>query len=723
VDPRFAHLLELTCTDPHAVLGAHPSDGGVVFRALRPGAARVSVAIDGGQTLALAPVKGADGLFEGKGKNLALPLSYQLEIAYPKGDQYRLKDPYAFLPTLGDADLHYAGEGRHERLWERLGAHPVVHQGVEGTAFAVWAPNARGVSVVGDFNGWDGRLHPMRAMGASGIWELFLPDVKEGSRYKFEIRGADKALFLKADPMAFATEVPPLTASVVHDLDRYEWSDASWLRARVDRQRGDRPMAIYEVHPASWRRVPEEGDRSLSWRELAPLLADHVEGLGFTHVELLPIAEHPFGGSWGYQVSAYFAPTARHGDPDDFRFLVDTLHQRGIGVIVDWVPGHFPRDAFALGHFDGTALYEHADPRKGAHPDWGTLIFNFGRNEVKNFLFANALFWLEQYHVDGLRVDAVASMLYLDYSRAPGQWEPNPYGGRENLEAIAFLKELNDVVGRVHPGAVVIAEESTAWPKVSQPTREGGLGFTHKWNMGWMHDTLDYFKKEPIYRRHHHHQLTFGLMYAWSEHFVLPLSHDEVVHGKGSLLGKMPGDQWQKFANLRALYGWMWGHPGKKLLFMGAELAPYSEWSHDHSLDWHLGHSPPHAGVQATLAKLNRVYQAEPALHADDFSPHGFEWVQADQADLNVYAFLRKAPQARPVLVVANFSPLVREAYRVGVPQGGKWVELFTSDDRALGGAGVHNREVHADGAAWDGKAQSLVLTLPPLAVTFLAPG
>ena len=723
MDPRFSALLELTCPDPHAVLGAHPVEGGVVFRALRPGAAKVSVAVDGGQTLALAPVKGADGLFEGSGKNLALPLRYQLEVAYPKGDTYRFKDPYAFLPTLGDADLHYAGEGRHERLWERLGAHPVVHQGVEGTAFAVWAPNARGVSVVGDFNGWDGRLHPMRAMGASGIWELFLPDVKEGNRYKFEIRGADGSLFLKADPMAFATEVPPLTASVVHDLDRYDWGDTAWLRARPDRQRGDKPMAIYEVHAASWRHVPEDGDRSLSWRELAPLLADHVEALGFTHVEFLPVAEHPFGGSWGYQVSSYFAPTARHGDPDDFRFLVDTLHQRGIGVIVDWVPGHFPRDAFALGGFDGTALYEHSDPRKGAHPDWGTLIFNFGRNEVKNFLFANALFWLEQYHVDGLRVDAVASMLYLDYSRAHGQWEPNPYGGRENLEAIAFLKELNDVVGRVHPGAVVIAEESTAWPKVSQPTHHGCLGFTHKWNMGWMHDTLDYFKKEPIYRRYHHHQLTFGLMYAWSEHFVLPLSHDEVVHGKGSLLGKMPGDAWQKFANLRALYGWMWGHPGKKLLFMGAELAPYSEWSHDHSLDWHLTQSPPHAQIQATLARLNRVYAQERALHADDFSPDGFEWVQADQVDLNVYAFLRKAAHARPVLVVANLSPLVREGYRVGVPQADRWVELFTSDDRALGGAGVHNREVHADETPWDGKAHSVVLTLPPLAVTFLAPG
>jgi 1,4-alpha-glucan branching enzyme len=732
VDSRFAALLSLQSTDPHAVLGAHPVEGGVVFRALRPGASKVTVCVDNGQRIALAPVKEfnpargaydvAEGLFEGQARALALPLRYQLEVSYPKGDSYTLRDPYAFLPTIGDLDLHFAGEGRHERLWDRLGAHPVEHQGIEGTTFAVWAPNARGVSVVGDFNGWDGRLHQLRAMGASGIWEIFVPAVAEGSRYKFEIRGHGGGTFLKADPLAFRTEHPPLTASVVHSLDRYEWGDDGWLRERKARHAPSKPMTIYEVHSTSWRTVPEEGGRPLSWRELAPLLADHVEALGFTHVEFLPVAEHPFGGSWGYQVSSYFAPTARHGDPDDFRFLVDTLHQRGIGVIVDWVPGHFPRDAWALAQFDGTALYEHADPRKGAHPDWGTLIFNFGRNEVRNFLFANALFWLEQYHVDGLRVDAVASMLYLDYSRAHGEWLPNPYGGRENLEAIGFLKELNDVVGRAHPGTVVIAEESTAWPKVSQPTDHGGLGFTHKWNMGWMHDTLDYFKKEPIYRRYHHHQLTFGLMYAWSERFVLPLSHDEVVHGKGSLLGKMPGDAWQKFANLRALYGWMWGHPGKKLLFMGAELAPWSEWNNNQSLDWHLQQSAPHAQMQAMLAALNKVYLAEPSLHAQDFSPEGFEWVQANQVDFNVYAFLRHGGP-RPVLVVANLSPLVREGYRVGVPWRGRWAEIFTTDDRAFGGAGIHNHAAQADDTPWDGKPHSVVLTLPPLAVTYLAPG
>ena len=722
MNDRVRALLSLRTTDPHAVLGAHPEKRGVVVRAFRPEADRVLAHPVDGAPVTLAPVAGAPGLFEGHLPGARLPLAYSLEVHYPGGAVFRLHDAYAFLPTWGDHDLHFVGEGRHRKLWERLGAHPLIHQGVSGTAFAVWAPNAEGVSVVGDFNGWDGRLNPMRMLGASGIWELFVPDVSEGARYKFELRPRGGGPpFLKADPLAFRTEHPPQTASVVHDLHTFRWADQAWLEARARTHAADRPMSIYEVHPASWRRVPEDGDRPLTWRELAPLLADYVTRLGFTHVELLPVAEHPFGGSWGYQVSAYYAPTARHGHPDDFRYFVDTLHRAGVGVIVDWVPGHFPRDAFALGCFDGTALYEHEDPRQGAHPDWGTLIFNFGRNEVRNFLIANALFWLDQYHVDGLRVDAVASMLYLDYSRQHGEWVPNPHGGRENLEALSFLREMNDAVRAAHPGALVIAEESTAWPQVSRPTSQGGLGFSHKWNMGWMHDTLDYFKRDPLFRRYHHHQLTFGLVYAWSEDFVLPLSHDEVVHGKGSLLGRMPGDGWQRVANLRALYAWMWAHPGKKLLFMGGELGQEREWSHDHSLDWHLLQHPLHAGVQALVGALNRVYRDEPALHAQDFGPEGFGWVQPDQVDLNVYAFLRKGA-GRPVLVVANLSPLVRSDFRVGCPRAGAWEELLSTDDRAFGGSGVRNAALHAEQVAWDGQPASLTLTLPPLGVTWLAP-
>ncbi len=687
----FSQLLSLRLADPHALLGAHPTGFEVVVRAYRPDAERVEVVTAAGHfPMKLRPE--APGLFEARLLTEKVP-EYRLEVHFPGGHSRLERDAYSFLPTLGDQDLHFVGEGRHRRLWERLGAHPMTHQGVAGTAFVTWAPNAGGVSVVGDFNQWDGRLHPMRTMGASGLWELFVPEVGEGTRYKFELRPRhDGAPFLKADPMAFRTETPPQTASVVHELKRYHWQDEAWLAHRRAAPQSATPISIYEVHLGSWRRVPEEGNRPLSYRELAPQLAEYAKAQGFTHVEFLPVAEHPFGGSWGYQVSAYYAPSARFGHPDDFRFLVDTLHQEGLGVIVDWVPGHFPRDAFALAQYDGTALYEHADPRQGAHPDWGTLIFNFARNEVRNFLVANALFWLDQYHVDGLRVDAVASMLYLDYSRKAGEWVPNRFGGRENEDAIGFLREVNDTIRAAHPDVLVMAEESTAWPQVSRPTQQGGLGFSEKWNMGWMHDTLQYFSKDPVHRKFHHHQLTFGLLYAFNEDFVLPLSHDEVVHGKGSLLNKMPGDEWQKFANLRALYAWMWAHPGKKLVFMGGEFGQSSEWNNDSSLDWHLTQYPLHAGVQRLMAALNHLHRSEGALHELDFSAQGFQWIQADNADTSVYVFLRRGKNAwREIVCVANLTPVVRENYRVGLPAGGWWAEVLNTDAQEFGGSGVTN--------------------------------
>nr|WP_254614457.1 MULTISPECIES: 1,4-alpha-glucan branching protein GlgB [unclassified Myxococcus] len=668
-----------------------------------------------------------DGVFEARVNGRDKTFGYLLEVEYPGKRVFTLRDSYSFLPTLGEMDLYYAGEGRHERLWERMGAHLIHHNGTRGVSFAVWAPTAAGVSVVGDFNSWDGRLHSMRRMGASGIWELFVPEVGEGARYKFEIRpGQGGPRVLKSDPFAFRAEVPPATASVVHDLGRYGWGDGAWLESRT--QKSDvahQPWSVYEVHLGSWRRVVEDGDRPMTYRELAPALAEYVKHMGFTHVELLPVSEHPYGGSWGYQVSGYYAPTARFGHPDDFRFMVDHLHQEGIGVIVDWVPGHFPRDAHALGEFDGTALYEHADPRKGAQPDWGTLVFNFGRNEVRNFLIANALFWIEEYHIDGLRVDAVASMLYLDYSRKQGEWIPNRWGGRENEEAIQFLRELNDTVRRKHPGVVVIAEESTAWPKVSSPVSEGGLGFHFKWNMGWMHDTLSYFSKDPIYRQYHHNQLTFGLLYAFSEHFMLPLSHDEVVHGKGSLYGRMPGDPWQKRANLRSLFAWMWAHPGKKLLFMGGEFGQPAEWNHDKSLDWHLTQDPGHQGIQRLVARLNRIYKELPALYDADSEPVGFQWLQPDSASSNVLAFVRRSRQpGRHVVCVANLSPTVREKYRVGFPLQANYVEVLNSDAGEYGGSNTGNMgQLHTEATGWDGQPASALLTLPPLSVLWFTPG
>jgi 1,4-alpha-glucan branching enzyme len=715
--------------DPHRVLGPH--DG--LVRAFRPDAVAMRVVVDGDHT-ELVKIHPA-GVFEGKlPPGAGSGTHYRLQADYgsvANRSTFEFDDPYRAWPTLGDLDLHLFGEGRHRSLWRVLGAHRRVHDGMAGTAFAVWAPNARAVRVVGDWNFWDGRVHPMRSLGASGVWELFVPGVEKGARYKYELIAADGRLILKSDPMAFAAEVPPGTASMVAGDPAHDWADAAWLEERARLDALSRPLSVYELHLGSWRQVPEGGGwRPLTYRELAEQLPDYVAELGFTHVELMPVAEHPFGGSWGYQVSAYYAPTARFGTPDDFRSLVDALHRRGIGVIVDWVPAHFPRDDFALAGFDGTALYEHEDPRLGAHPDWGTLVFNYGRNEVRNFLVANALYWLEELHIDGLRVDAVASMLYLDYSRQPGEWVPNRFGGRENLDAVDFLKEVNEVVHAAHPGALMIAEESTAWPGVSRPTYLGGLGFGFKWNMGWMHDTLRYFSKEPIHRRYHHNDLTFGLLYAWTENFVLPLSHDEVVHGKGSLLNKMPGDRWQQLANLRALLGWMWAHPGKKLLFMGGELAQEREWSHEHSLDWHLLDDPGHRGVQQLVADLNRLAGGHRALWSQDTSPEGFRWIDASDPESSVLSFLRigSGPggdaEDDVVACVANLTPVPRYDYRIGLPRPGRWTELLNTDAAEYGGSGVGNQGgVVAAATSWHGLPASASLTLPPLGVVWLAPG
>ena len=701
-------LIDGTEADPHQVLGPH----GDMVRAWRPDAAAVTLVLPDGKRAEMEREHGA-GVFVAKGVKFPADADYRFDVSYAGGDTWLVDDPYRFWPTLGDVDLYLLGEGRHERLWNRLGSHVIEHQGVTGTAFAVWAPGARSVRVVGDCNSWDGRQHPMRRIGSSGVWELFIPGVGNGSRYKYEILTAAGHLTLKADPLAVATEAPPQTASVVFESS-YDWGDAEWINRRREANPWTKPMSVYECHLASWRHVPEEGDRSLTYREMAEQLPAYLTEMGFTHVEFLPVAEHPFGGSWGYQVTSYYAPTSRFGTPDDFRFLVDALHQAGIGVIVDWVPAHFPKDSFALARFDGTALYEHEDPRQGEHPDWGTLVFNFGRHEVSNFLLANALYWIEELHVDGLRVDAVASMLYLDYSRKEGEWVPNKFGGRENLEAVEFLRQLNTVVHAEHPGVLTIAEESTSWPGVSRPVYVGGLGFGFKWNMGWMHDTLTYFSKEPVHRRHHHSQLTFGLLYAFSENFVLPISHDEVVHGKGSLINKMPGDKGAKVANLRALLAWMWAHPGKQLLFMGCEIGQEREWSHDRSLDWDLLGDPSHRGIQELVRSLNRIYRDEPALWEDDFSDSGFEWIDANDADQNVLSFVRySADRSRSLACIANLSGIDRPGYRIGVPRQGAWNVAL---DTTMANGGYRS----TDPTPWHGFDQSLTIDVPSLGVIWL---
>ncbi|MEV4214460.1 1,4-alpha-glucan branching protein GlgB [Micromonospora sp. NPDC049662] len=687
--------------DPHALLGAHPAEGSTTIRTMRRGAGDVALLVGDDRH----PMKRVHdlGIFEAQVEGNVL--DYRVEVDGTTHD-----DPYRYPPTLGELDLHLIGEGRHERLWEALGARVFD----EGVAFSVWAPNAQGVRVIGDFTGWgadDG--WPMRSLGSSGVWELFVPNARVGARYKYRVLGADGKWRDKADPLAAYAEVPPATASVVHH-STYRWNDADWLARRAERRPHQEPMSVYEVHLGSWR-------PGLGYRELADQLTAYVTELGFTHVEFLPVMEHPFGGSWGYQVTGYYAPTSRFGDPDEFRHLVDALHAAGVGVILDWVPAHFPKDEWALARFDGTPLYEHPDPRRGEHPDWGTYVFDFGRREVRNFLVANALYWCEEFHVDGLRVDAVASMLYLDYSREAGQWTPNQYGGRENLEAIALMQEVNATVYKHHAGVVMIAEESTAWPGVTQSTAGGGLGFGFKWNMGWMHDTLLYTSKDPIYRQHHHHQLTFSLAYAWSENYVLPISHDEVVHGKGSLAGKMPGDTWQRLANVRALLAYMWAHPGKQLLFMGSELADDREWSEERGLDWYLLHDPARAGVQRLVGDLNRVYRDTPALWAQDTEPAGFRWIAGDDVANNTVSFVRIAPDGSTLVCVANFSALPLHDYRIGLPAGGTWTEVLNTDAHHYGGSGVGNLgEVHAQDVPWHGLVASAALQVPPLGVIWL---
>jgi 1,4-alpha-glucan branching enzyme len=707
--------------NPHEILGAHPLARGTVVRTLRPHADEVAVLVDGDPQRAHPLVCVHDaGLWSGVIPEA--PGDYRLHVRYGD-DVHTVDDPYRWLPTLGEIDLHLIGEGRHERLWDALGAHVRTYDTpsgpVTGTSFAVWAPTAQGVRVTGDFDGWAGWTHPMRSLGSSGVWEIFVPGVGVGTRYKFRILGRDGVWREKSDPMAFATEIPPSTASVVTAL-HHEWGDGDWLERRTRSTPHAEPMSVYEVHLGSWR-------PGLDYREMAHALVDYLGETGFTHVELLPVAEHPFGGSWGYQVTSFYAPTARFGTPDDFRYFVDTLHQAGYGVIVDWVPGHFPKDDFALARFDGTPLYEHADPRRGEQPDWGTYVFDFGRREVRNFLVANALYWLETFHVDGLRVDAVASMLYLDYSRPEGQWLPNVYGGRENLDAVAFLQEMNATVYRHHPGVMTIAEESTAWPGVTRPTHLGGLGFGFKWNMGWMHDTLSYIGKDPIYRGYHHNQMTFSLMYAFSENFVLPISHDEVVHGKGSLWERMPGDAWNKAANVRALLAYMWAHPGKQLLFMGGEFGQSREWSEERSLDWEQLGDPLHGGIKSLVGDLNRVYKDNPALYTRDNTPEGFSWIDANDAAGNVLSFLRHGVDAdgNPTVLacVANFSGGPRDDYRVGLPFAGRWREVLNTDAEIYGGSGVGNLGVvEAEPRMWHGRPASAALRLPPTGVLWLAP-
>ncbi|HLY35442.1 MAG TPA: 1,4-alpha-glucan branching protein GlgB [Candidatus Limnocylindria bacterium] len=704
--------------DPHAVLGAHPTASGAAVRAFHPDATSVWLLPAGDAPIPMVDL-GA-GLWAADWPDARPPFTYRLRFGFPDGNDWERDDPYRFPPTTGELDLHLIGEGTHERLYDVLGAHPRTVEGTAGVAFAVWAPNARGVRVVGDFDRWDGRLFPMRSLGGSGVWELFVPGIGSGELYKFEVVGRDGAVKVKADPLSFAMQVRPETASRVWDTTSFEWTDGAWMADRATRDPYRSPMAIYEVHLGSWMRNPDGS--WLGYRQAGEMLAAHCERFGFTHVEFLPLAEHPFDGSWGYQVTGYYAPTARFGSPDDFAAMVDGLHRAGIGVILDWVPAHFPADDFALRRFDGTPIYEHPDPKRGRHPDWGTLIFDYGRPEVRNFLVANALFWLDRYHVDGLRVDAVASMLYLDYSRKAGQWTPNRFGGNENLEAIAFLREVNERAYRLFPGIVTIAEESTAFPGVSRPTYLGGLGFGFKWDMGWMHDTLDYFSRDPIHRRYHHDRLTFRGLYMHTEHYVLPLSHDEVVHGKGSLLGKMPGDEWRQFANLRCLLANQYTQPGRKLLFMGVELAPWAEWNHDVALPWETAEEPMRAAFGRYLADLGTLYRSTPALWAADEDDAGFAWIDAADVEGSVVSYLRRAGDD-VVAVVQNLTPVPRSAYRLGLPFGGRWVEALNSDSGHYGGSNLGNLGgLDAEDTPYHGQPSSVSMTLPPLATLILRP-
>jgi 1,4-alpha-glucan branching enzyme len=716
LDPsEINRLVSLKHSDPHRVLGPHHFEGGIILRTFRPDAESVEVVLGRKLPQPMARTH-PSGLFEVLIRDVMDAPSYRFIVHKLNGEAATVRDPYSFPPTLGELDLHLFGEGRHEAIYQKLGAHLRRVGNVSGVSFAVWAPQAEGVSVVGNFNDWNGRLHQMRTLGGSGVWELFIPGLEPGAMYKYEIKAPGQNPFLKADPYAVLMEVPPDTSSIVYESN-FRFRDQKWLNRRAKKEHFRQPLSIYEVHFGSWRRVLEEGNRPFHYRELAPALAEYALDLGFTHVEFLPLKEHPYGPSWGYQVGSYYAASARYGSPDDLRYLVDHLHRRGVGVIMDWVPAHFPRDAFTLGRFDGSALYEHLDPRKGEHPDWGTYIFNYGRNEVRNFLVANALYWLKEFHLDGLRVDAVASMLYLDYSRKEGEWVPNQFGGRENLEALALLKELNEVTHRECPGVMMIAEESTAWPQVTHPVYAGGLGFDFKWNMGWMHDTLKYFQTDPLFRGGNHNSLTFGLIYAWSENFILPFSHDEVVHMKGALLNKMPGSESQKFATLRALYAYMWAHPGKKLLFMGGEFGQWREWNEQESLDWHLLEDPLHEGVSKLIRDLNRIYVAEDSLWEADSEPAGFQWIDADNASENIVSFIRRSPATGKELVcVCNFSPVPREAHRLGLPKQGTYPLLINTAAETYAGEGGEVTPLVAEDVPLHGQQYSASVALPPLA-------
>jgi 1,4-alpha-glucan branching enzyme len=709
--------------DPHQLLGAHSGTvhgiAGVTIRTLNPHAAGAFCLVEGDSPHHMQALGG--GLFAVFLPGRTLPLAYRLLWHFPDGTRVERDDPYRFMPTVGELDLYLFAEGQHRRVWEVMGAHPRVIDGIAGTSFAVWAPAARRVSVIGDFCEWDGRVYPMRVLGGSGVWELFLPGVGVGAFYKFEIKTREGALRVKTDPYAFAMELPPAQASCVTQ-QTHDWQDQEWMEERANRDILRAPVNIYELHLGSWARVPEEGNRSLSYRELAPRLAAHVKRFGFTHVELMPVAEHAFYGSWGYQVTGYYAPTARYGTPDDFRYFVDYLHQQKIGIIVDWVPAHFPRDDFALRRFDGTALYEHDDPRRGEHPDWGTLIFNYARGEVKNFLVGNALYWLKEYHIDGLRVDAVASMLYLDYSRRSGDWVPNQHGGVENIEAISFVRSTNQIIQEEVSGAIIVAEESTSWFGVTRAPHVGGLGYTFKWNMGWMHDTLQYFAKDPVHRKFHQDDLTFSMIYEHSERFINSLSHDEVVHGKRHLIEKMPGDWWQKLANLRMLLTYQYTRPGKQLLFMGTEVAQHREWNHDGSVDWHLNDDPRRQELQAFLTELGRIYHEYPAFWERDPDHEGFEWIDCSDKENSVLAYVRRSFRDH-VVVVLNMTPVPRHNYRIGAPAPGRYIERLCSDDSRFGGSSFETLPfIETEDTPMHGRAQSMVLRLPPLGALLLVP-
>jgi 1,4-alpha-glucan branching enzyme len=717
ITENLKQLLNFRHSNPHSFLGIHPTDNKEwVINIWKPDVIQVNISINKKKFKAVNQFM--PGFFVAKIPYRVLDKfnPYVVEVVYANQNSYKYIDPYCFWPTLGDLDIHLLGEGQHHEMYKKLGSHVMIWQGIEGVSFSVWAPNAQSISVVGDFNYWDGRQHMMRMLG-SGIWEIFIPQIKENEKYKFEIHDQNYQKHLKTDPIAFYAEQPPKTASIIFKSG-YQFKNTKIGQNGTKKSSNlQKPISIYEVHLESWRKVPDEQNRSLTYKELAAQLPDYVEKMGFTHVEFLPVMEHPYGGSWGYQISSYFAPTSRFGNPDDFKFLVDSFHERNIGVILDWAPAHFPKDEFSLGRFDGTSLYEHQDPRQGEHPDWGTYIFNFGRNEVRNFLISNALYWILNFQVDGLRIDAVASMLYLDYSRKDGEWIPNENGGRENLSAIQFLKQLNELVYSTSPEPLMIAEESTDWNGVSRPTYLGGLGFGFKWNMGWMHDTLNYFSKDPVFRKYHHQDLTFGFLYAWNENFILPLSHDEVVHGKKSLIEKMPGDHWQKFSNLRALYGYMWAYPGKKHLFMGNEWGQWREWNHSQSLDWHLLDAGDHRGIQYLISELNRLYKTYPALYTNDCDSEGFKWIEVDQFNENIIVFKRISTMAiSEIICVGNFSGNYRENYRIGVSKLGYYSEILNTDSRWFGGTNIGNwGGVRAQTLPYKGFPFSIEVNLPPL--------